>query len=732
MNRAVVKFETYQNQLPPELKLALEKYFSGLDNSVLSTAREIITAEPAPTALQLKILLEFIRTGRPVLLNSPAGTGKTTVLVKTALLELLNSHRPNPLFLLPTRRAVNLIEGKLNSYASCFRGEKRRALRGRYRQLFSASDFQAGVSTLHSFCFRFLQSIDRKLLIRAQLRFIDGSTLLLPYEATRLSREICDSAGQQLYPWKSTVYRRRTGFYRERMLSPAEVRAAAVSDSDYEAACFYRLYQDKKRQLCLLDFDDLIFFVVKLLRREQTLRDRLNKTINCCFVDQLSRTNRLTMTLLSHLTAGGEGLMAAADSFISASSSKKARAARRELFRLLYPQGRIYSIRTNHRTRALLAFALAEIAVEDNAAAEQTEPASRRRRRQGRLDYGYGPAVFEAKNAQEETDFIRHKILRLLAGECEPAEILVVLPGGPYLRELETVLQEYFPVSSDFQKTGWEQPVTAAVRNCLLLADRIDGRGTAGLDEPCVSLLRLFLKKSEVAEVKRLTGDGAAVAELIVRRRRLAALKRSTRATVERIAELLERLQDPALYRSPRRLNRALNRPFNLLAGRASRRQRSFVRRQLKKLIGIKRPVGPGQLLRAIDSRRIETGAFGKAEKRRGIRLATPRRVQGEEYEVVFIPGFEEAIWPGSRPGPESADCLLDRTREEFYLAATRAREELFISYSLRRWKDGRHQSRQRSKLLDCFSPEYLDYRRARLNWLTRINRWLERLRRWE
>ncbi len=94
------------------------------------------------------------------------------------------------------------------------------------------------------------------------------------------------------------------------------------------------------------------------------------------------------------------------------------------------------------------------------------------------------------------------------------------------------------------------------------------------------------------------------------------------------------------------------------------------------------------RFLRRLDLSPLESEAGMRTEK---VRLLTFHAAKGLEFPVVFIAGAEEGIVPivATRAGSDDTDP--DEERRLFYVAMTRAMDELYVSYSLRRMVHGKY-----------------------------------------
>ena len=83
--------------------------------------------------------------------------------------------------------------------------------------------------------------------------------------------------------------------------------------------------------------------------------------------------------------------------------------------------------------------------------------------------------------------------------------------------------------------------------------------------------------------------------------------------------------------------------------------------------------------------------------------LSTIHAAKGLEYKVVFIMGLEENLFPSIRDAESSADekNKMEEERRLAYVAITRAKERLFMSYANRRMQFGSIKMNKRSRFLD-------------------------------
>jgi len=108
-----------------------------------------------------------------------------------------------------------------------------------------------------------------------------------------------------------------------------------------------------------------------------------------------------------------------------------------------------------------------------------------------------------------------------------------------------------------------------------------------------------------------------------------------------------------------------------------------------------------------------DAGSNSKVNKE-GVNIMTMHKAKGLEFDCVFLPGWEEGLFPNLKYIEEKKECDIEEERRLAYVAITRAKKRLFISYTSRRMTYGEFQDVEMSRFikeLPKSSYEIVEYR---------------------
>ena len=641
--------------------------------------------------------------GQLMVLAGP-GTGKTRVITYRYLnlLGLSGVDTDNILVLTFTEKAAREMEERIS--ALCQTG---------YSELL--------VSTFHAFALRFLQEEGHRLPIPRPFRIAPEVEkwqvmcrvleTMRPDELYRLPRprdivpdllKLLERAKQEMAGPQD--YHRIAGdmVHEHRLGSDVHVQVAAV----------YAAYQDELMKAGMLDFDDTIYWSVRLLETDPEVLGRWRARISQVMVDEFQDTNFSQLRLVE-LLAGADGNVAVVgDDDQSIYKFRGASVANLRRFRKTYPGTRIVRLETNYRSTARVLAPAARL-VENNPERIKKQVVSERE--------GPAPRMYLAPDRDHEVAWTVERIAELLGagGDAEVAagEVAVLVRTNAQLRPFTRALQRAgIPYQLSGGRGFLDQPEIKDIRALLqMVVDPTDSQAAArvlampGMALPAGAILQVCsaARRDEIsveaAAARELTDphDTAALARLVDL---VSGLRSdSLRQRADEVAySALERTRYVDLLDFPSEIQRRqaganLEKFADLVATYCDNDRTGEA--NLAGFVGYLEAVEASQSEEAIAT--IDTGA-------NAVNLMTVHKSKGLEFTAVFCPGLVEDRFPSRNMGealplpPEliveeipGRDPRLAEERRLAYVALTRARRQLFLSAAERyeggkRWKPSR------------------------------------------
>ena len=91
------------------------------------------------------------------------------------------------------------------------------------------------------------------------------------------------------------------------------------------------------------------------------------------------------------------------------------------------------------------------------------------------------------------------------------------------------------------------------------------------------------------------------------------------------------------------------------------------------------------------------------------INLMTMHAAKGLEFDIVFLPGWEEGLFPHKKSLEEKGDLALEEERRLAYVAITRAKKRAYISFSMNRFYQGDWIEGLASRFIDELPKENIE-----------------------
>lgn len=443
-----------------------------------------------------------------------------------------------------------------------------------------------------------------------------------------------------------------------------------------------RRYEAKKREMNLVDFDDLLFLWKKLMVDVSAIREKLSEKFLHLLVDEYQDTNRIQSEIVDLMTSAHNNIMVVGDDSQAIYSFRGACFDNIIEFPDRYHNAKTFTLTTNYRsTDEILGLANESIALNSRQFPKTLNSLNRN---------GPLPALIPLKNTGQQAEFISQRILDLI-------------DEGLPMKEIAILYRSHFQ-SMDLQMELTRRRIPYEVRSGMRFFEQAHIKDI-------VSYLRAILNPMDEiswTRILKLTpGIGGVTA------RRIWDTVKSSESPVESVMSegILKVIpkrgkENWAIFRdnlSGLEEESVRNRPSEtirqvLTNGYDAYLQKTFEnyeerKEDIEQLANYSNNFKSTEDflsdLALLTNLQSEDVVDGGEEEGEAIVLSTVHRAKGLEWSRVFIIGLTD----GSFPSAKSMGDLESEEEERrvFYVALTRAKDELYLCYPImdNRWYDG-------------------------------------------
>jgi DNA helicase-2/ATP-dependent DNA helicase PcrA len=194
----------------------------------------------------------------------------------------------------------------------------------------------------------------------------------------------------------------------------------------HQIAC---LYGQKKKDLCVMDFDDLLANCRRLLHEHPDILHKLAQRFQHVLVDEYQDTNIIQADMVDLLASGHRNLMVVGDDSQSIYSFRGANFSNIIHFPERYPDCKIFKLETNYRSTPEILH-LANLSINNN---ENQFPKALKAVR----NKGMRPVMVSAQNVLKQADFVAQRIAELSRGGVPFSEMAVLYRAHYHSMEVQ-------------------------------------------------------------------------------------------------------------------------------------------------------------------------------------------------------------------------------------------------------------------------------------------------------
>ncbi len=651
-----------------------------------SLSQRAMSARPTPylDALNPEQRDAVLAIEGPVLMLAGAGTGKTKALTcRIAHLLQTGSARPNEIL------------------SVTFTNKAAREMRSRVAGLLGqAVEGMPWLGTFHSISVKLLRRHAELVGLKSNFSILDSDDQL------RLLKQLVQAANIDDKRWPARQLAALIDQWKNRAWTPEKVPASEASAYNSLGTELYAQYQTRLRELNAVDFGDLILHMVQIFQAHDDVLRQYQNWFRYILVDEYQDTNVAQYLWLRLLAAGHKNICCVGDDDQSIYGWRGAEVGNILRFEKDFPGAKIIKLEQNYRsTPHILAAASRVIAGNESRLGKElwTEMSEGEKVRL----IGHWDGEEEARWIGEEIEAMQGGSRSLSGFNLEQMAILVRashqmrafedrfltigLPyrviGGPrfYERmEIRDAMAYFRIVVSPSDDLAFERIVNTPKRG---LGDKAQQKIQVAARANGVSLLegaRILL------ESKNISGRGANELRKLVDD--IARWGRLTGDSDLTHIELAEMMLDESGYTTMWQNDKTPEAPGRL--------------ENLKELVKALEEFENLQGFLEHISLVMENDSEDAAEK---VSIMTLHAAKGLEFPVVFLPGWEDGLFPSQRSMDESGMKGLEEERRLAYVGITRAEQVCTISFAGNRRVFGQWQSSLPSRFIDELPEDHVN-----------------------
>jgi DNA helicase-2/ATP-dependent DNA helicase PcrA len=608
-------------------------------------------------------------TEGPVLVLAGAGTGKTRVLT-TRLAHILTTGKARPWELL----------------AVTFTNKAAREMRHRITDLVGASaEGLRWLGTFHSVAAQILRRHAELVGLKSSYTIIDTD------DQERLIKQILTAENIDPKRWTPRHLAGLIDHWKNRGWTPDAVPATEGAHfANNRGAALYAQYQDRLRVLNACDFGDLLLHNLTIFTRHTDVLEDYHKRFRYILVDEYQDTNVAQYLWLRLLAQGRRNLCCVGDDDQSIYGWRGAEVDNILRFERDFPGAQVIRLERNYRsTEHILAAASGLITANKDRLGKTLWTEARG---------GQKVQVRGVWDGETESRLVAEEIERWRK-DRRYAEVAILVRASFQMRAFE---ERFVLFQIPYTVIGGPRFFERAeIRDAHAYLRLVQSPDDDLAFERIVNVPRRGIGDATVQKLLTLArGQGVSAmtaARDLVRSDELPARARTALATFLRD---LDRWRGQAqTMHHPRLTETILEESGYVDALRLDKGPTSQTRLEnLKELV---QSMGAFDTLEAYLEHVSLVTDLDRGAGDDSVQIMTLHSAKGLEFPLVFLPGWEEGVFPSQRSVDENGERGLEEERRLAYVGLTRAREEARISFAANRQVYGRWTSQLPSRFVD-------------------------------
>jgi DNA helicase II / ATP-dependent DNA helicase PcrA len=574
----------------------------------------------------------------PLLIVAGAGAGKTKTI---------------------TSRIINLIENNIapeNILAITFTNKAAKEMRERILHALAEKQIKRTpfIATFHSLCVSILRE-NAPLVDRSRHFSIYDESDAIGLIKESIKEMDLDPKQFDAKKFKGIISREKGNF-----VTRKDYELKVGSYTEEVVLKIWEKYEKKLKTEEAFDFDDLLLETVLMLKKNKNIREVYQNRFKYIHIDEYQDTNEVQYELSKLLVSDKHNICVVGDTDQNIYSWRGAKIKNMLHFEKDFPEAKIVFLEQNYRSTKTILNAANEIIKKNSLRADKTLFTNN--------DTGEPVSIYEAYTEIDEAEFVVEKAEELMKNSVNPEEIAVLFRANFQSRVLE---EEFLAKQMPYHVLGTRFFDRKEVKDIL-------------------SYLRAARNPESLGDIKRIInfptrGIGKTTLDKLFAGNK-NSLPDKMREKIENFYQMLSRVktfsQENNVSATVKYLVQETGIEDYLKAGDMSDLERF---ENIKELVTLATKYDglPQEeaLEKLLDDAALASDQDSLDGNKSGVRLMTVHAAKGLEFSYVFIVGLEQDLFPHSRRENDNTDSR-EEERRLFYVALTRARIKLYLSYA--------------------------------------------------
>ncbi len=592
-------------------------------------------------------------TEGPCLVAAGAGSGKTKVLT-TRLAHIINQKKAWPNQVL----------------CVTFTNKAAKEMQNRVLKLINGKPHSVPwLGTFHSTSVKFLRRHAEALDLKSNFTILDTD------DQKKLLRKICKAENIDAKKISPSFIIAIIDKWKNKGQLPEDVNLKKSDNLEKLVLSVYKIYQNKIRDLNSCDFGDLILYCVKLFENHNDIRELYRKNFKYILVDEYQDTNFIQNKWLNLLVNDYKNICCVGDDDQSIYSWRGAEIKNFLDFDKVYKNCKIFKLEQNYRSTKNILDTASSLIGHNNDRVKKKLWSSAEKGELVKLNC--------YQTGKEEAEGVCDIIERELKKKYSLNNVSILVRAIHQTREFE---ERFLKVGLGYRVIGgikfYERAEIKDAVSYLrivnqkfddLALERIIGVPKRGVGESTINQLYSFGNRNKICledAILKMIENNQLKPKIKISLSQLLNMIHKWRKDSKKMKhyDLLKMILDESGYSKMIKDKKDLENENRL--------------ENLKELL---RAMQDYDSLQAFLEHVALATSIDQEWEGEKINLMTMHAAKGLEFEVVFLPGWEEGLFPHQKSLEESGDFALEEERRLAYVGITRAKNEAFISFAMKR-----------------------------------------------